>query len=151
MARMFQSLLVFTGRVAHGVRVAGFWSLIYGYCLLCSLVALFKLWWSLVLRPTTTLQWHVRDCPPACLCDTSLGTHCYVRIKVRQQNVTRCRLQRGRLRFLCVGVFVFVCLCFNTYDHIVFVTKKYFEEFHVSVFATSFYSRQIKQRLFGWT
>uniref|UniRef100_A0A3P8VF50 Epoxide hydrolase 4 n=2 Tax=Cynoglossus semilaevis TaxID=244447 RepID=A0A3P8VF50_CYNSE len=81
MARMFQSLLVFTGRVAHGVRVAGFWSLIYGYCLLCSLVALFKLWWSLVLRPTTTLQWHVRDCPPACLCDTSLGTHCYVRIK----------------------------------------------------------------------
>ncbi|KAL1022640.1 hypothetical protein UPYG_G00030380 [Umbra pygmaea] len=44
-------------------------------------VALLKLWWNIILRPSTTFQWGIRETPPACLNDTSLGTHCYVRIK----------------------------------------------------------------------
>ncbi|RVE55398.1 hypothetical protein OJAV_G00236720 [Oryzias javanicus] len=33
------------------------------------------------LKATATFQWVIRESPPACLNDTSLGTHCYVRIK----------------------------------------------------------------------
>ncbi|XP_061744167.1 epoxide hydrolase 4 isoform X2 [Nerophis ophidion] len=50
-------------------------------CALCAAAALLKLCWSAILRPTATFQWTLRQSPPACLHDTSLGTHCYVRIK----------------------------------------------------------------------
>uniref|UniRef100_A0A3Q3WAE1 AB hydrolase-1 domain-containing protein n=1 Tax=Mola mola TaxID=94237 RepID=A0A3Q3WAE1_MOLML len=56
------SLLLALG-LARRVRVWGYWSLIYGYCALCAGAALLKLCWNVVLS------------------DTSLGTHCYVRIK----------------------------------------------------------------------
>ncbi|KAJ8406408.1 hypothetical protein AAFF_G00306390 [Aldrovandia affinis] len=36
---------------------------------------------NIIIRPTTTFQWKIRETPPACLNDPSLGTHCYVRIK----------------------------------------------------------------------
>uniref|UniRef100_A0A1A8L4R7 Epoxide hydrolase 4 n=1 Tax=Nothobranchius pienaari TaxID=704102 RepID=A0A1A8L4R7_9TELE len=81
MARVLHNLLLFVMRLALRIRLVGYWSLVYGYCALCSAVALLKLWWSIVLRPTATFQWVVRETPPACLNDTSLGTHCYVRIK----------------------------------------------------------------------
>lgn len=84
MARVLHNLLFFLIRLALKIRVLGYWSLIYGYCALCTIVALLKLWWNIVLRPTTTFQWVIRETPPACLNDTSLGTHCYVRIKVRR-------------------------------------------------------------------
>lgn len=84
MARVLHNLLLFVIRLALKIRVLGFWSLIYGYCALCTVVALLKLWWNIILRPTTTFQWEIRETPPACLNDTSLGTHCYVRIKVRR-------------------------------------------------------------------
>lgn len=83
MARVLHNLLIFLISLALKIRVLGYWSLIYGYCALCAIVALLKLWWNIVLRPTTTFQWVIRETPPACLNDTSLGTHCYVRIKVR--------------------------------------------------------------------
>ncbi|KAL2090350.1 hypothetical protein ACEWY4_015038 [Coilia grayii] len=81
MARLLHNLLLLTVRLTIKVRVLGYWSLIYGYCALCTAVALLKLWWSILIRPTTTFQWAIRETPPACLNDTSLGTHCYVRIK----------------------------------------------------------------------
>uniref|UniRef100_A0A1A8B4X9 Epoxide hydrolase 4 n=1 Tax=Nothobranchius furzeri TaxID=105023 RepID=A0A1A8B4X9_NOTFU len=81
MARVLHNLLLFVTRLALRIRLVGYWSLVYGYCALCAAVALLKLWWSVVLRPTATFQWVVRETPPACLNDTSLGTHCYVRIK----------------------------------------------------------------------
>ncbi|CDQ74990.1 unnamed protein product [Oncorhynchus mykiss] len=81
MARVLNNLLLFTIRLTLKIRVLGYWSLIYGYCALCTAVALLKLWWSIILRPSATFQWGIRETPPACLNDTSLGTHCYVRIK----------------------------------------------------------------------
>ncbi|XP_034387156.1 epoxide hydrolase 4 [Cyclopterus lumpus] len=81
MARVLHNLLLFLIRLALKIRVLGYWSLIYGYCALCTTAALLKLCWSIVLRPTATFQWAIRETPPACLSDTSLGTHCYVRIK----------------------------------------------------------------------
>lgn len=84
MARVLRNLLLFLIRLALKIRLWGFWSLIYGYCALCTVVAVLKLWWNIILRPTTTFQWAIRETPPACLNDTSLGTHCYVRIKVRR-------------------------------------------------------------------
>lgn len=83
MARLFHNLLLLTVRLTLKIKVLGYWSLIYGYCALCTAVALLKLWWSILIRPSTTFQWALRETPPACLNDTSLGTHCYVRIKVR--------------------------------------------------------------------
>lgn len=85
MARVLNNLLLFTIRLTLKIRVLGYWSLIYGYCALCTAVALLKLWWNIILRPSTTFQWGIRETPPACLNDTSLGTHCYVRIKVRHR------------------------------------------------------------------
>lgn len=82
MARVLNNLLLFTIRLTLKIRVLGYWSLIYAYCALCTAVALLKLWWSIILRPSATFQWGIRETPPACLNDTSLGTHCYVRIKV---------------------------------------------------------------------
>ncbi|XP_010795748.1 epoxide hydrolase 4-like [Notothenia coriiceps] len=81
MARVLQYLLLFLMSLSLRIRVLGYWSLIYGYCALCTIVALLKLCWNIILRPTATFQWGVRETPPACLNDTSLGTHCYVRIK----------------------------------------------------------------------
>ncbi|XP_076133429.1 epoxide hydrolase 4 [Alosa pseudoharengus] len=81
MARLLHNLLLLTVRLTLKIRVIGYWSLIYGYCALCTAVALLKLWWSILIRPSTTFQWAIRENPPACLNDTSLGTHCYVRIK----------------------------------------------------------------------
>ncbi|CAG5861680.1 unnamed protein product [Menidia menidia] len=81
MARVLHNLLLLLVRLALKIRLLGYWSLIYGYCALCAIVALLKLWWNIVLRPTATFQWMIREIPPACLSDTSLGTHCYVRIK----------------------------------------------------------------------
>lgn len=83
MARLLHNLLLLTVSLTLKIRVMGYWSLIYGYCALCTGVALLKLGWNIILRPSTTFQWTVRETPPACLNDTSLGTHCYVRIKVR--------------------------------------------------------------------
>ena len=83
MARVLHNLLLFLIGLAQRTRVVGYWALIYGYCALCTVVALLKLCWSIVLRPTATFRWTIRESPPACLNDTSLGTHCYVRIKVR--------------------------------------------------------------------
>lgn len=94
MARVLYNLLLFLFRLALKIRVWGYWSLIYGYCALCTIAALLKLWWNIILRPTTTFQWVIRETPPACLNDTSLGTHCYVRIKVRHTNP----LSRERLK-----------------------------------------------------
>ncbi|XP_063747149.1 epoxide hydrolase 4 isoform X2 [Eleginops maclovinus] len=81
MARVLHNLLLLLMSLALRIRVLGYWSLIYGYCALCTIVALLKLCWNIILRPTATFQWGVRETPPACLNDTSLGTHCYVRIK----------------------------------------------------------------------
>ncbi|XP_051997200.1 epoxide hydrolase 4-like isoform X2 [Xyrauchen texanus] len=81
MARLLHNLLLLTVGLTLKIRVMGYWSLIYGYCALCTGVALLKLGWNIILRPSTTFQWTVRETPPACLNDTSLGTHCYVRIK----------------------------------------------------------------------
>ncbi len=85
MARLLHNLLLLTVGLTLKIRVMGYWTLIYGYCALCTGVALLKLGWNIILRPSTTFQWTVRETPPACLNDTSLGTHCYVRIKVRDR------------------------------------------------------------------
>lgn len=99
MARLLHNLLLLTVRLTLKIKVLGYWSLIYGYCALCTAVALLKLWWSILIRPSTTFQWAIRETPPACLNDTSLGTHCYVRIKVR------CALHHESIwrRSVCMG------------------------------------------------
>lgn len=84
MARLLHNLLLLTVGLTMKIRLVGYWSLVYGYCALCTVVALLKLGWNIILRPSKTFQWTIRETPPACLNDTSLGTHCYVRIKVRR-------------------------------------------------------------------
>lgn len=64
------------------IKAVLFWALVHSYCGLCACIELLKLLWSLGTRPGKTFQWLVRENPPGCLSDPSLGTHCYVRIKV---------------------------------------------------------------------
>lgn len=140
MARVLHNLLLFLIRLAQKIRVLGYWSLIYGYCALCTIVALLKLWWNIILRPTTTFQWVIRETPPACLNDTSLGTHCYVRIKVRHTHAhthalghERC-LVSVREKAHCVYVWERECLsymqgcsygnCYSTFPWCRVVKKK---------------------------
>ncbi|KAL7984926.1 hypothetical protein Chor_003496 [Crotalus horridus] len=63
------------------IKAVLFWALVHSYCGLCACIELLKLLWSLGTRPGKTFQWLVRENPPGCLSDPSLGTHCYVRIK----------------------------------------------------------------------
>lgn len=83
MARVLMNLVSVVVVLALRARAAGYWALVYGCCALCAAAALLKLCWSFVLRPSTTFSWGLREAPPACLNDTCWGTHCYVRIKVR--------------------------------------------------------------------
>ncbi|XP_041133229.1 epoxide hydrolase 4-like isoform X2 [Polyodon spathula] len=81
MARLLRNVLLFTVRVTLKIRVLGFWALVYSCCAFYTCIVLLKLLWSIIRRPLKTFQWVIRETPPACLNDTSLGTHCYVRIK----------------------------------------------------------------------
>uniref|UniRef100_A0A674ISU8 Epoxide hydrolase 4 n=1 Tax=Terrapene triunguis TaxID=2587831 RepID=A0A674ISU8_9SAUR len=63
------------------VRALLFWALVYSYCAICACIELLKLLWSIGRSPGKTFQRIIRENPPACLSDPSLGTHCYVRIK----------------------------------------------------------------------
>ncbi|KAG2461221.1 epoxide hydrolase 4 [Polypterus senegalus] len=81
MARLLRSLALLTVRLACRMRLLAFWTLVYGFCVFCTCIVLLKLVWSVVRRPKKTFQWTVRETAPAFLNDTSLGTHCYVRIK----------------------------------------------------------------------
>ncbi len=64
MARLLHNLLLLTVGLTLKIRVMGYWTLIYGYCALCTGVALLKLGWNIILRPSTTFQWTVRETPP---------------------------------------------------------------------------------------
>ncbi|XP_053104932.1 epoxide hydrolase 4 isoform X2 [Hemicordylus capensis] len=68
-------------RLMVPIRSLVFWALVYSYCGLCACLEVLKLLWSLGTRPGKTFQWLIRENPPGCLNDPSLGTHCYVRIK----------------------------------------------------------------------
>ncbi|XP_051855966.1 epoxide hydrolase 4 [Antechinus flavipes] len=81
MARLRDYWPLLTARVTGAVRALLFWTLVYGYCGLCASIHLLKLLWSIGRGPGQTFQRLVRENPPACLNDPSLGTHCYVRIK----------------------------------------------------------------------
>lgn len=70
-------------RLVVAIRSLLFWCLVYSYCGLCASVYLLKLLWSLGRGPAQTFRRAAREQPPACLNDPSLGTHCYVRIKVK--------------------------------------------------------------------
>lgn len=70
-------------RLMVAIRSLLFWSLVYCYCGLCAAVHLLKLLWSIGTGPAQTFRRVAREHPPACLNDPSLGTHCYVRIKVK--------------------------------------------------------------------
>lgn len=70
-------------RLLPALRALLYWSLVYGYCGLCASVHLLKLLWSIGRAPAQTFRRAARANPPACLNDPSLGTHCYVRIKVK--------------------------------------------------------------------
>lgn len=78
-------------RLVPALRALLYWSLVYGYCGLCASVHLLKLLWSIGRAPAQTFRRAARANPPACLNDPSLGTHCYVRIKVK----AGARLERG--------------------------------------------------------
>lgn len=93
MARLLGRVLLLSVRLAVKLRAAGYWTLVYGCCGLCALVALLRLCWNVLMRPTATFRWTVRESPPPCLNDTSLGTHCYVRIKVRARARPRARAE----------------------------------------------------------
>lgn len=70
-------------RLMVTIRSLLFWSLVYCYCGLCASIYLLKLLWSIGKGPAQTFRRVAREHPPACLNDPSLGTHCYVRIKVK--------------------------------------------------------------------
>jgi len=70
-------------RVMVAARALLFWALVYSYCGVCACIAGLRLLWSIGRRPGETFRWVMRENPPACLNDPSLGTHCYVRIKVK--------------------------------------------------------------------
>ncbi|KAK9404071.1 epoxide hydrolase 4 [Crotalus adamanteus] len=70
-----------SARLMVRIKAVLFWALVHSYCGLCACIELLKLLWSLGTRPGKTFQWLVRENPPGCLSDPSLGTHCYVRIK----------------------------------------------------------------------
>ncbi|XP_029104846.1 epoxide hydrolase 4 [Scleropages formosus] len=74
MARLLYTLL-------RKIRVLGFWCAVYACCALCACLALLRLCWKALASPCETFRWRVRESAPACLGDTSLGTHCYVKIK----------------------------------------------------------------------
>lgn len=83
MARpLASSSLCIADRLMVAIKSLLFWALVYSYCGLCAFVELLKLLWRLGTRPGKTFQWLIRENPPGCLNDPSLGTHCYVRIKV---------------------------------------------------------------------
>lgn len=76
-------------RLTRAIRCLLFWSLVYCYSGLCASVHLLKLLWSIGKGPAQTFRRVAREHPPACLNDPSLGTHCYVRIKVRPAQAWR--------------------------------------------------------------
>lgn len=98
MARLLGRVLLMSVRLAVKLRAAGYWALIYGCCGLCALLALLRLCWNVLMRPTATFRWTVRETPPPCLNDTSLGTHCYVRIKVSARDVRGTRKETKQPR-----------------------------------------------------
>nr|XP_033771161.1 epoxide hydrolase 4 [Geotrypetes seraphini] len=81
MAQLFDDLQLILSRLVVKIRAFGFWALVYSYCGICASVAVLKLLWSIGRRPTQAFQCKIREHPPACLNDPSLGTHCYVKIK----------------------------------------------------------------------
>ncbi|XP_006001130.1 epoxide hydrolase 4 [Latimeria chalumnae] len=81
MARLLDHFFMSITRLLLKVGAFGFWSLIYSYCGIYTSFMLFKLLWSIITKRSKTFQWIIRENPPACLNDMSLGTHCYVRIK----------------------------------------------------------------------
>ncbi|XP_078264335.1 epoxide hydrolase 4 isoform X2 [Rhinoraja longicauda] len=73
--------LMFITRVIGKIKNLLFWALAYSFCGLCACLVLLKLLWHIIRKPAESFQWTERETLPACLNDTSLGTHCYVRIK----------------------------------------------------------------------
>ncbi|XP_067892456.1 epoxide hydrolase 4 [Heterodontus francisci] len=81
MVKPLCDFLMFTTRLLVKTKNLLFWALAYSFCGLCACLVSLKLLWHIIRNPAETFQWIVRETLPACLNDTSLGTHCYVRIK----------------------------------------------------------------------
>ncbi|KAI1883287.1 hypothetical protein AGOR_G00243650 [Albula goreensis] len=81
MGKLLHRLLLFAVRLSLKMKSVLYWSLIYCLCGFFASFSLLELCWNLIIRPTKTLHWRIRESPPACLNDPSLGTHCYMRVK----------------------------------------------------------------------
>ncbi|KAG9328474.1 hypothetical protein JZ751_013572 [Albula glossodonta] len=79
-----RALVTSSVRLSLKMKSVLYWSLIYCLCGIFASFAVLELCWNLIIRPTKTLHWRIRESPPACLNDPSLGTHCYVRVKLRE-------------------------------------------------------------------
>ncbi|XP_055497375.1 epoxide hydrolase 4 [Leucoraja erinacea] len=81
MVKALCDFLMFLTRVTGKIKNLLFWALAYSFCGFCACLVLLKLLWHIIRKPAESFQWTERETLPACLNDTSLGTHCYVRIK----------------------------------------------------------------------
>lgn len=70
-------------RLMVTIRSLLFWCLVYFCCGLCASIYLLKLLWSICKGPTQTFLVGRSGTPPCVLERPSLGTYCYVRIKVK--------------------------------------------------------------------
>ncbi|XP_036409770.1 epoxide hydrolase 4-like [Megalops cyprinoides] len=81
MARLAYNFCPFTVGLMRKVKVVSYWFLIFSFFGLHTAIMLLKFFGNAIRRPSETFKWRIRETPPACLNDSSLGTHCYVRLK----------------------------------------------------------------------
>ncbi|XP_051898033.1 epoxide hydrolase 4 isoform X2 [Pristis pectinata] len=81
MATLSSRLLVLPSRLALAARAAVYWLAVHTITAVACGMFLLRTAWLVVRRRRRAFEWRVRESPPACLSDPSLGTHGFVRLK----------------------------------------------------------------------
>ncbi|XP_069783414.1 epoxide hydrolase 4-like [Narcine bancroftii] len=81
MATLQSRLLVLPSRLALAARTAVYWLAIHALTAAACVAFLLRAAWLVAKRRRRAFERRVRESPPACLSDPSLGTHGFVRLK----------------------------------------------------------------------
>ncbi|XP_062891965.1 epoxide hydrolase 4-like [Mobula hypostoma] len=81
MATLSARLLVLPSRMALAASAAVYWLAVYTMITVAGVMFVLRMAWVVVRKRRRAFEWRVRESPPACLNDASLGTHCFVRLK----------------------------------------------------------------------
>ncbi|XP_059848007.1 epoxide hydrolase 4 isoform X1 [Hypanus sabinus] len=81
MATLTSRLIVLPSRVALAAGAAVYWLAVHTMITVACIMFLLKAAWVVVRKRRQAFEWRVRESPPACLNDPSLGAHCFVRLK----------------------------------------------------------------------